>query len=112
MLFYKKLYVGEMAEKRRFAILQKIRSGGTPAHVYLVVPAANEANLLDIYPAGEICGTAEARWQAAYQKEPLVLGIALGYPDACRLVRRMVDEVYQVTGGLDIRRYLELDAYK
>lgn len=111
MLWYKKLYTGEMAEKKRFAIIQKIRSGAVPAFAYVIVPAANPRNLLDIYPAAEVCTPHEEERRRQEGRELLILGIAWGYQDALQLAGRMVDEIYRATGGFDFRSYLELAEY-
>lgn len=112
MLWYKNLYTGEIAEKKRFAIIQKIRSGSIPASAYVIVPAANPRNLLDIYPAAEVCGAEEQQRLQQSGRELLILGIAWGYQDALQLAGRMVDEIYRATGGFDFREYLGLAEYK
>lgn len=104
MIWYKKLYTGEAAKKRRFSIIQKLRSGAASASVYVVVPAANSRNLLDIYSAPNF-------YLREKQKPQLILGIAWGYPDALNLAGKMVDELYRATGGFDFWAYLGLGEY-
>lgn len=103
MLWYKKLYVSEAAAKRRFTIIQKIRDGSAPPKAYVIVPASNPQNLLDI-------------WQAAgmpkEKEEWIILGIAWGYQDALELAAQMADEIYRTTGTFDFNAYLGLDEYK
>lgn len=111
MLWYKKLYTGETAEKKRFAIIQKIRSGGIPASAYVIVPAANPKNLLDIYLAADVCTPQEDERRRQSGRELLILGIAWGYEEALELAGQMVDEVYRATGGFDLRAYLGLAEY-
>ena len=104
MIWYKKLYTGEAAKKRRFAIVQKLRSGTASSSVYVIVPAANPKNLLDIYSAPNF-------YPREKRKPQLILGIAWGYQDALNLAGKMVDELYQATGGFDFLTYLGLDEY-
>ena len=51
MRWYKHLYVGEKAEKRRFSIIQNIRRGRLQPKVHVIVPASGEKNILDILPS-------------------------------------------------------------
>lgn len=104
MIWYKKLYTSEAAKKRRFVIVQTLRSGTASSSVYVVVPAANPKNLLDIYSAPNF-------YLREKKKPQLILGIAWGYQDALSLAGKMVDELYRATGGFDFRTYLNLDEY-
>lgn len=107
MLWYSHLYVGEAAAKKRFSLIRKIRSGPVPRKAYVIVPASNEKNLLDIWEASKACAPQmeEYRRQSG-QGELMILGIAWGYREALELAGQMVNEVYQTTGGFDIRKYL------
>ena len=111
MLWYKDLYVGERAEKRRASIIQTMRSGKAAPSAYAILPAANGKDLLDILQALQLCGEQEALWSRLTGREPLILGIAWGYQDALELAGRMVDEVYRATGAFDVKAYLGLDGY-
>lgn len=109
MTWYEHLYTGEKVKKQRFSVIQKLREQKAGASVYVIVPAANERNLLDIYSApdfyarieresGKEEGGRDGRW--------MILGIALGYHEALTLAAEMVDEVYRATGGFHILEYL------
>lgn len=111
MLWYKDLYVGARAEKKRASLIQRIRSGQASALAYVILPAANEKNLLDILQASQLCGEQGMLWRRLTGGEPLILGVAWGYQDALELAGRMVDEVYRATGAFDLESYLELDGY-
>ena len=109
MLWYSHLYVGEEAEKKRFSLIQKIRSGSAPAKAYVIVPASNEQNLLDIWEASSVCTPeAEERRGRLGQEELLILGLAWGYGEALALAGQMANEVYQATGGFDVKGYLAI----
>ena len=51
MKWYRKLYVGETAGKDRYRIVGKVRWNRPQRNAYLITLAANESDLLDIYPA-------------------------------------------------------------
>ena len=111
MLWYKDLYVGERAAKKRASIIRMMRSGKVSAAAYAIRPAANEKSLLDILQASQLCGEQGALRRRLTGTEPLILGIAWSYEDALRLAGRMVDEVYRATGAFDLRAYLGLESY-
>lgn len=110
MTWYEHLYTGEKAQKQRFSVIQKLRERRAGAFVYVIVPAANEKNLLDIYSAPDFF--AREDWEKERNGDDggsghrMILGIALGYQEALTLAGEMVDEVYQATGGFGIREYL------
>jgi hypothetical protein len=86
MRWYKKIYTGKKAKGRRFAILQGIRSGKPAPDSYVVIPAENPKNLLDIIPCRELLA---AHYQVL---DPLILGIASGKEDAIRLAARILTD--------------------
>lgn len=106
MIWYEHLYVGEKAKKQRFSPIQKLREKKAGALVYVIVPAANASNLLDIYSAPEFFAWEERADRAGNKNQQIILGIALGYGEALHLAGEMVDEVYRATGGFAIREYL------
>lgn len=95
-----KLYVSESIGKKANRIKWKISHNAGTVSVYVIALASNRQNLLDIIPAWNLM-------QKAYPKRDLkVIGLAKGYNEALELVRRIVDETYQNTGGVDVRSYL------
>ena len=73
----------------------------------MIVPASNERNLLDIWEAPSVCTPeAEERRGRLGQDELLILGLAWGYGEALELAGQMANEVYQATGGFDVKGYL------
>lgn len=101
MLWYKQLYVGEKAKKHRFHIIQNIRRNKLQAGVYVITPASNGNNILDIYPTITLM-------QPYYRESDLmILGIADGYNEALELAGSIVDEMYQKTGTFELKSFLE-----
>lgn len=103
MHWYNHLYVGDKAKKRRFSIIQGIRAGKLQPDVYVITPPQNGNNILDIYPSAVLL-------LPPYRDEDFqVLGIAVTYWEALEVVRRMVDDMYQRTGGFCLEAFLEED---
>lgn len=101
MYWYKHLYVGDRAAKRRFSIIQNIRMNRFQIGIHVITSASNENNLLDIYPASVLL-------QEYYKKKEdlLILGIGADYYDALETVRRIVDDIYRETGNFSLEEFL------
>ena len=95
MRWYKHLYVGQKAKKKRFTIIQNIRKGRFQAGVHVITPASCGENLMDIYPASLLL-----------TEDLLILGIAADYYEALEVARDIVDEMYHTTGRFSIREFL------
>lgn len=92
--WYDHLYVGEKAKKKRYRLIQAIRGSKIQAGAYVITPAANGNNILDIYPEAALLSP----WNR--DKEFHIIGIAADYWEALEVVRQIVDDVYQTTGGI------------
>ena len=103
MEFYKDLYVGETARKKKHKIIKKLKTNAGQLNTYIItLPINSEAGLLEIYHSAVIM-------QQYYQKQSfVVVGIAIGYEEALSVVIRIIDEVFKVTGDLDVRSYFRL----
>ena len=101
MEWYNHLYVGKKAKRRRYAIIQGIRDGVFDPLSYVITPPQNGNNILDIYPAAML------HLPPYKDQDMLILGIAADYWEALEVVRRIVDEMYQSTGGFDLKALLE-----
>ena len=100
MRWYCHLYVGEEAAKKRYAVIQKIRRGEKSRLVYVIMPPSGGNNILDIYQAAEF-------FHPHYQeRDPLVLGVALGYEEALEVAGKIVGEMYRTTGGFSLETFL------
>lgn len=98
--FSERLYVGKKAEQKRDRILQGLREGALQPQVYVLIPAKNGNNLLDIYPCAmlKLPGFPDA--------DPLVVGVAVTYWEALEVARQIVDELYRETGGFCLKDLL------
>lgn len=101
MLWYKQLYVGEKAKNHRFRIIQNIRRNKPQPGAYVITPASNGNNILDIYSTVTLL-------QAYYREsDMMILGIADGYDEAMEVAGIIVHEMYQKTGEFNLSRFLE-----
>ncbi|WP_099468284.1 hypothetical protein [Konateibacter massiliensis] len=100
MRWYRKLYVGKTAKKKRYEIVWKVKHGAGMLDVYLITLASNEENLLDIWNSSVFL-------QPYYRKQDFfIVGIACGYDEAVELAAKIVEELYQNTGDFRIRQYI------
>ena len=102
MRWYRHLYVGEQAKKRRFAILQSIRREKFRPGVHVIVPAAGPSNLLDILSAAELFHNRFLK-----REELLILGVGASYEEALEVAARIVSDLYRQTGGFDLNEFLK-----
>lgn len=99
--FREKLYLGESIEEKKLDKLKrKLRVHPALANVYLVVPARNPKDQLDIFNARQLV-------QTFYKNEAFhVLGIAGDYSEALLLIERMVQDCLKDRGDCNVREYL------
>ena len=100
MIWYKHLYIGKKASRRRFAILQGIRQKKIQPEVYVITPPQNGNNVLDIYPSAMLL------LPPYRDQEHLLIGGAVTYWEALEVVRQIVDDMYRTTGGFDWRVFV------
>lgn len=101
MKWYKDLYVGESISHKVDKIKWKINHNAGTLSIYIIALASNPQNMLDIIPTRELL-------QKAYpKKEMRIIGLAGSYNEAIELVRKIVEETYNVTGNANVRYYLK-----
>jgi hypothetical protein len=106
MIWHKNLYVSENIHHKQNKVIWKIKHGAGQIGIYIITLASNEANLLDIIPSTDLMFK-------AYPKSHLhVVGLAKGYDEALSVASTIIDEVYHMTGGFDVRYYLLGDEAK
>lgn len=101
MRWYKHLYVGEKAKRKRFTIIQNIRRGRFQAGIFVITPASNGNNIMDIYPAAVLLTEYYSK-----KEDLLIIGIAADYYEALQVARDITDEMYHKTGGFSILEFL------
>ena len=99
--WYKKLYVGDGLTGKEKKYIRKVKVGVGVIDIYLITLAKNPEDQLDIFSANMLLQKPLRRTC------PLIVGIAYGYEEACELVVRMAMEVYDKTGQMHIRKFIE-----
>lgn len=100
MYFYKHLYVSGRIRNPEQAKRKLRRNAGQLLLYVVTLCGEEEGNQLAIMHSAFL-------QQPYYKKNPpLILGLASGRWDAVELVRQIVQETYDHTGGADVRAYL------
>lgn len=99
--FAQNLYLGEgIAPEKLDKLKKRLNKKPLLANVYLITPARNPADQLDIFDARQLA-------QPHYKDEEfLVLGMASGYEDALQLIERITGECLKARGDCNLREYL------
>lgn len=71
--------------------------------IYCILPASNEDNLLDIISCNELL------FRHYKRNRMHIIGLAVSYKKALELVKEIVMDVYNATGGFDVREYLRIN---
>ena len=100
MKYYHALYMSEELISKKTEILDKFENDKWQIEKYLIVLAKNEKNHLEFFNSVLLI-------QKSIKKDDLfVIGIANGEFGAMELIEKITQEVYDETGGTDIRNYL------
>lgn len=101
MKFYRHLYCSESLKKRKRKVIWKIKHNAGQISVYVITLSDKADEQLEIFHSGQLL-------QSYYKcYPPCIIGIADGYGEALELVKNIAEEVYQQTGGLDIKGYIK-----
>lgn len=87
-------------------IRKKASAGRWMAGVYYITPASVPGNLLDIFHNGMLAQPLFSETQCMD-----VIGVAQGRMEALRLAEQILWELYQKTGGFDIRSYFQSEDF-
>jgi hypothetical protein len=99
ILWSSSLYIGEKMKKKKEKVISSINNREATFGVYCIVFASHPGNLFDIMEANELLFP-------HYKKaEVRIVGLAKGKEEAIKLVRDMLMEVYNKTGGFNVRAY-------
>lgn len=103
IVWSKKLYIGEQAEKNYRKVQKKLENGKLVPDFFLITKPSNEKNLFDILPAAELLFPYYKR------QELLVYGLGKGKTEAEELVVSMLEDVYRETDGLSCEEYFKTE---
>lgn len=100
MRYYRRLYWGEKLEKKKDKIIRRLNTGKLQRDIHVLVLPERDTNQLEIYNAALFL-------QPDFPNDDFfIVGIVRGYEAALELVEEITGEVYEKTGGADIRTYL------
>lgn len=103
MRFIDPLYLAKNI-RNEAAVRRKIQRGAGVAGLYLICLSEREDELL------QIVHNSEFMHAPMKNTDPVVVGLARGYLTARLLVRDMISEIYEETGGLDVKAYFRARA--
>jgi hypothetical protein len=110
MKWYRKLILGDNAKNQKYKIVGKVRTGKFQIDTYLIALPSNPQNLLDIYHANFLL---QPHFKKTHVLDNIyVLGIAKGREEAFEVVQGIIAEVYENTGGFQIRKYYKFGQSK
>lgn len=102
MRFYKGLYMSPSIEKKRNKIIWKLRTGRLQPAIYVIALAKNN-DLLEIYHSGML----RQKYYKKKDNAPYIVGLAVGYWHAIALVADILEDVYRITGGCDVKSFFK-----
>lgn len=100
--FSKKLYTSPSLDKKCGKVKWKLRTGRPQPLVYVIALAKNN-DLLEIYHSGML----KQKYYRKKENAPYIVGIATGYGGAVDLVIDIVQDVFQETGGYDVKTFFQ-----
>lgn len=100
MKFYCDLYMGESVRKKKEYLMQRLKEGKVLLGVYVITLPITEKNQLEVFDCMMLV-------QKVFHKaDRLIVGIAAGHGEALDLVLEIAEDVYEKTGGADLRNYI------
>ena len=100
MKYYHDLYLSKSLIRKKEEIINKLENNKWQVSKFLLVLSNNENNHLEFFDSVLLT-------QNLMPKDELfVIGIADSYVGAVDMVQQITEEVYEKTGGTDIRNYL------
>ena len=101
--WHDKIYFGEGLKNEYKSVRASFEAGKSPWGVYVIALSSSRHEQLDICRADMFLRSCKIF------SEPMVVGLALGKDEAEELVALMAFDVYEKTGGADLRGFFEQD---
>ena len=99
MNWHKNMYFGEEARKKKTKIIYNIDTHKLQVGVYVLTFAANGTDLIDIIPSFML------EKEGYKGRDIVVIGLAASKDEAYEVGRQIITDVYEQTGGFDVRSY-------
>lgn len=104
MKWYKNVYVGDNAKKKKSAIVAKTEGRIFQHNIYLITLPSQKDNLLEMFSANELI---QPHYKNRDAEEGIyIVGIAKGYDEAVTTMAAVLTDTYTHTGGFDVAEYL------
>ena len=101
MKYYSNLYVSEGLEKKKDKVIARLERRKIQPDLHEILLPECDHNQLEIVNAVYLL-------QPGYPREDrMVVGIAKGFDEAAELIEKIIREVYDATGDLKIRDYIQ-----
>ena len=99
----KKLYMDEEIKKEPIKWKKRIEEDKIPYGLFCIAFASNEKNLFDIIDCKEL-------WFRHYRRnEIFIVGLARDRENSILLVKNIIEDIYEKTGGFLVREYFEFE---
>jgi hypothetical protein len=108
MKWYKKMYLGDNARKKRFKIMAGVSAGRWQYDVYLIRLSDNPDNILEMFSTNMLL---QPHYKGSAGKM-LVLGAACGYDEGLEVMSEILSDTYRERGDFDVAGYLGLGGGK
>lgn len=104
MRWYKNIYLGDNARKKKSAIIAKAEAHRFQHDIYFIVLSSTDGNLLEMLPAGQ---TLQPHYKQPHVWNSLfVVGLAKGYDEAVTTMAAVIADTYNATGAFNVAEYL------
>lgn len=100
MRFCKRLYISPSIKDGQRKIMWKLRTGRPQPMIYVISLAKNN-DLFEIYHSGML----KQKYYKKKENMPYIVGLAFGYGQAVSLVTDILEDVFQLTGGYDVKGF-------
>ena len=97
MNWYKNLYLGEEAGKKKTKIINQLEKHSISFGVYVITLASNGKDLLDVLPAFML--------YRDNTRDREILGLAITKDEALEVCGKIIFDVYSKTGTYDVRSF-------
>ena len=97
MNWYKNLYLGEEAGKKKTKIINQLEKHSISFGVYVITLASNGKDLLDVLPAFMLYRN--------HARDRKILGLAITRDEALEVCGKIIFDVYSKTGTYDVRSF-------
>lgn len=102
MRFYKGLYMSPSLQKKRNRVIWSLRTGRPQPLVYVITLAKNN-DLFEIYHSAML----KQKYYRNRENSPYIVGLATGYQGAVELTAGILEDVYKITGGCNVKEFFK-----